>query len=91
MSTPYGLSELVLPYLQQVRLVLNRVLPIQEVVDAILAPFLNPFVRNSIKIQRFGRGLLARFRDHRLSYSNFNADTKRRFPLVNIQPDFLLC
>ena len=52
------------------RLVLGRLIGVREIVDIIMKPIAT-VVNASIKVQTYGRGLLARFRDHRLSYRNF--------------------
>ena len=52
------------------RLVLGRLIGVREIVDIIMKPIAT-VVNASIKVQAYGRGLLARFRDHRLSYRNF--------------------
>ena len=65
--------------IDSVRIVLSRLKPTfpPDIIDAIMKPIFMPLKRASITIQRYARGLLARFRDTRLSYANFNRDTKR--------------
>ena len=63
--------------IDNVRLVLSRLEFPPDIIDAIMKPIFMPLKRASITIQRYARGLLARFRDTRLSYANFNRDTKR--------------
>ena len=56
--------------LGEARVLLARLIGVREIVDIIMKP-VAIVVKASIKVQAYGRGLLARFRDHRLSYRNF--------------------
>ena len=52
--------------INHIRFLLGTLIPVREIVDIIMKPILA-----AVKVQAYGRGLLARFSDHRLSYRNF--------------------
>ena len=51
---------------------------VPQIIWAIMEPIFGPLIRVSINIQAHGRGLLARFRDHRLGSGVFKLHLPRR-------------
>ena len=69
---------------------------VPQIIWAIMEPIIGPLIRVSINIQAHGRGLLARFRDHRLGSGVFKLHltppTARRgvwLALRELVPQFL--